>query len=243
MDILCRQNKCGKTEHAPSLQRVGVLLLLLIAANVSARDPYILPEHALGVRGGVTISFLATEPSITQPSMPIGMNLGLQYRCILERYFGIWLELNYDRRGFSSSVDGTTLTRTFDYVELPMLAHFTFGRGLFRFHFDLGPNIAYMVAESGTTQCSAAEHYLPVHNRFDWGVTGGIGVEFNTAHAGIYTINARYNCGFGHIFERSYDYFITSGNQNIVVNIGWMWKFRNKQNKAINYGKKKDSAL
>lgn len=216
------------------MKRIGFLTVIVaFCVTAVAQKPVhtlILPEHALGVRGGVTLSSMTFEPnsSVTQPTWPIGMNLGLQYRMILEKYFGLWVELNYDQRGFTTTVDGENLTRRFDYIELPVLAHFTFGKRLFRFHFDLGPNIGYMIYDSGVKECSAPEHYLEVKNRFDWGVTGGVGVEFNTANAGIYTINARYNFGFGRVFARDYDTYITSGNQGIVINVGWMWKFKPK---------------
>jgi len=147
--------------------------------------------------------------------MPLGASAGIQYRMILEKYFGLWLELNYRQQGFTNS---DNLRRQWDYIELPMLAHFTFGKKMFRFYFNLGPEISYMIKDYG----GALSEY-PVANRFDYGLTGGIGFELNTI-AGIYTIGGRYTFGMGNVFASDRNPFLTSGNQTIEVTFGWMWK-------------------
>lgn len=176
------------------------------------------PEHALGVKGGITLSFMRFEPSVSLGAMPIGVSAGLQYRMILEKYFGLWVELNYQQRGFQIAEGNQR--RQLDYVELPLLAHFTFGKKMFRFYFNLGPEISYMVKDYG----GALSEY-PVEHRFDYGLTGGIGFELNT-RAGIYTIGGRYSFGMGDVFNNDRKPLYLSGNQNIEVTFGWMWKFR-----------------
>jgi len=163
------------------------------------------------------------NPTVSLGTMPIGASAGLQYRMILEKYFGLWIELNYQQRGFCTAEDNQR--RQWDYLELPMLAHFTFGKKMFRFYFNLGPEISCMVKDWG----GAMEEY-PVANRFDFGLTGGIGFELNT-RAGIYTLGGRYTFGMGNVFSNDRDPFYISGNQTIEVTLGWMWKFRNRQEK------------
>lgn len=159
------------------------------------------------------------DPYVSMGNMPIGASVGLQYRMILEKYFGLWVELNYQQRGFTTS---DNLRRQWDYLELPLLAHFTFGRKMFRFYFNLGPEISYMVKDWG----GAMEEY-PVGNRFDYGLTGGLGFELNT-RAGIYTLGGRYTFGMGNVFTSDRANYVTSGNQTIEVTFGWMWKFRKR---------------
>lgn len=148
-------------------------------------------------------------------TLPIGVSAGLQYRMILERYFGLWVELNYQQRGFTTS---DNQRRQWDYIELPLLAHFTFGKKMFRFYFNLGPEISYLIKDYG-----GALNNLPVGNRFDYGLTGGIGFELNT-RAGIYTLGGRYTFGMGNVFKSDHANYVTSGNQTIEVTFGWMWK-------------------
>ena len=195
-----------------------ILIAILLMVGLSAKSwsqSLVCPEHALGVKGGITLSFMRFNPTIQTGTMPIGASAGIQYRMILERYFGLWLELNYQQRGFTNTEN---LRRQWDYIELPMLAHFTFGKKMFRFYFNLGPEISYMVKDYG----GALEEY-PVANKFDYGLTGGLGFELNT-RAGIYTLGGRYSFGMGNVFKNDRNPFITSGNQTIEVTFGWMWK-------------------
>lgn len=189
----------------------------------------ILPEHAIGFSGGVNFSFFNFKPVVSQPRMPVGVNVGLQYRMILEKYFGLWFQLNYSQRGFKTCQDGRYFPRRFDYVELPVFAHFTFGKRLFRFHFDLGPCLGYLVYEDKAVESELNELALSVSHRFDWGVTGMIGFEINTAKAGIYMVNVRYNSSFADVFTRSYEGFSLSTSQSITVNAGWMWRIKPKK--------------
>lgn len=191
----------------------------------------ICPEHALGVKGGVTFSFMHFNPEVKLGTMPIGASAGLQYRMILEKYFGLWVELNYQQRGFQ--LKEVNEGRQWDYIELPFLAHFTFGKKMFRFYFNIGPEISFMICDNGT-----AFRDYPVANRFDYGLTGGLGVELNTK-AGIYTIGGRYTYCLGNVFKNDRNPFYVSNNQSVEVTLGWMWKFRNRRenNKHANNNK------
>lgn len=209
------------------------LIFLLSLTVLSLRcqqtgNTLILPEHAVGVTGGINLSFFNFKPVVSQPRMPIGVNVGVQYRMILEKYFGLWFQLNYDQRGFKTSLNGKYIPRGFDYIELPIFAHFTFGKRIFRFHFDMGPSFGYMIHESEAVESELKELSLPVAHRFDWGVTGMLGFEVNTAKAGIYMINVRYNSSFANVFTRSYQDFSLSTGQSITINAGWMWRIKPK---------------
>ena len=171
------------------------------------------------MKGGVALPFMRFDPSISLGTMPVGATAGLQYRMILEKYFGLWVELNYQQRGFCTS---DNVRRQFDYIELPLLAHFTFGKRMFRFYFNLGPEIAVMVKDYG----GALPEY-PVSSRFDYGLTGGVGFELDTK-AGIYSLGGRYVFGMGNVFASDRNPLITSGNQVIEVTLGWMWKMPQK---------------
>ncbi|MBQ0007344.1 MAG: PorT family protein [bacterium] len=203
-------------------------LSLFSAFCQETENTLILPEHAVGITGGVNLSFFNLKPAVSQPRMPVQASIGIQYRVILEKYFGLWFQLNYDQRGFKSQVGNSYRQRTFDYIEMPIFAHITFGRRIFRFHIDLGPSIGYMIKKRDPIDSELPEFSLPVAHRFDYGVTGMLGFEVNTAKAGIYQLNVRYNGSFSSIFTRDYDNFTVSAPQSIVITAGWMWRIKPK---------------
>ena len=141
---------------------------------------------------------------------------------VSEKYFGIKLELNYTQRGFKDS-EGH---RQLDYIEIPFMTHITFGQKLFRFFIDFGPEISYLLKDTPCTS-NSLQHTSPIQNKFDYGVVGGLGFEFNTKY-GIYTIDARYHFGLNNIFGNSAtEYFKSSTNQNITLSLAYLFPIRN----------------
>lgn len=179
------------------------------------------PEFALGIRGGTTWSMALFNPTISQPSLPLTYHGGIQFRMVSEKYFGIKLELNYTQRGFQDN-EGH---RQLDYIELPFMSHITFGQKLFRFFIDLGPEISYLIKDNHIVS-NSLQHSTPIKNKFDYGLVGGLGFEFNTKY-GIYTIDARYNFGLNNIFGNSAtEYFKSSTNQNITLSLAYLFPIR-----------------
>ncbi len=183
----------------------------------------IYPEYSLGVKGGVNMSFMMFNPSVTQPTLPLNYHFGLKYRHIAEKYFGFIVEANYAQRGFIDRTDGVLNHRRFDYIEVPFLTHITFGKRLFRFNINLGPYIAYLIGDHRASEANTPQHTLPIGNRFDYGIAGGIEFEFNTKY-GIYTLDGRYNFGFGKVFRsRVGDTFRNSSNQAISASVSYLF--------------------
>ena len=179
------------------------------------------PEYGVGVRGGSTWSFMMLNPSVTQPSMPLTFHTGAQFRMISERYFGIKVELNYAQRGFKDK-NGH---RRLDYIELPFMTHITFGQKLFRFFVDLGPEVSY-VLQDNSIESNTPQHSTAIKNRFDYGLVGGLGFEFNTKY-GIYTIDARYHFGLNNVFGNSAaEYFKSSTCQNITLSLAYLFPIK-----------------
>jgi hypothetical protein len=179
------------------------------------------PEYGVGVRGGTTWSFMMLNPSVAQPSMPLTFHTGAQFRMISERYFGIKVELNYAQRGFKDK-NGH---RRLDYVELPFMTHITFGQKLFRFFVDLGPEVSY-VLQDNSIESNTPQHSTAIKNRFDYGLVGGLGFEFNTKY-GIYTIDARYHFGLNNVFGNSAaEYFKSSTCQNITLSLAYLFPIK-----------------
>ena len=180
------------------------------------------PEYGIGVRGGTTWSMMLFNPTVSQPAMPMTYHGGIQFRMISERYFGFKVELNYNQKGFEDKYGH----RRLDYVELPFMTHITFGQKVFRFFIDLGPEIAYLINDNYIIS-EVQQHSLEVKSRFDYGIVGGVGFEFNTKY-GIYTVDARYNFGLNNVFGNSAsEYFKSSTNQNITLSLAYLFPFKN----------------
>lgn len=207
-----------------------ILLAVLLAACATVTVSAQFPEYAVGVRAGVSWSNVLFEPTVRQPSMPVTFHAGAQFRMVSEKYFGIVVELNYSQRGFTDKAAGVSRHRRLDYIELPFMSHITFGRKLFRYFINLGPSISYMIADVPVADgAGLPQHTMSVKNRFDYGIVGGMGFEFNTL-SGIYTIDARYSFGLGNLFgSRASDHFKTSSNQNITLSLAYLFPLNSRK--------------
>ncbi len=200
------------------MKKLLILLILNCALCIINCASAQYPEYAIGVRGGTSWSFAMFNPSIPQATLPLTFHAGTQFRMISEKYFGIKLELNYTQKGFKDS-EGH---RKLDYIELPFMTHITFGQKLFRFFIDLGPEISYLIKDT-PIYSNSLQHTTPIKNKFDYGLVGGLGFEFNTKY-GIYTIDTRYHFGLNNIFGNSAtEYFKTSTNQNITLSLTYLF--------------------
>ena len=71
-----------------------------------------------------------------------------------------------------------------------------------------------------------------ITNIFDWGIVGGIGVNFRSKNAGAYQFEIRYNYSFGNLYsDRATDYFSKSNTMALSATLAWMWEFKKKTDK------------
>ena len=204
---------------------LATLLLtgLVFPATAQIGEPR--SNFSVGVNGGVNLNSASFTPTIKQNSL-MGITGGLTARYISEKYFamicGAQVELNISQRGWDElfemedengqtiKVPGKTYTRKMTYVDIPFLAHLAFGRerGL-QFFVHAGPQIGFLIGESETIEgidmntlsnTQKAIYGVKIQNKFDYGITGGGGVELRTKKAGgqcyIFSISQEV---FGHI--------------------------------------------
>ena len=175
-----------------------------------------------GVNGGVNLNSASFTPTIKQNSL-MGITGGLTARYISEKYFamicGAQVELNISQRGWDElfemedengqtiKVPGKTYTRKMTYVDIPFLAHLAFGRerGL-QFFVHAGPQIGFLIGESETIEgidmntlsnTQKAIYGVKIQNKFDYGITGGGGVELRTKKAGSFLVEGRQRAAAG----------------------------------------------
>ena len=190
---------------------LATLLLtgLVFPATAQIGEPR--SNFSVGVNGGVNLNSASFTPTIKQNSL-MGITGGLTARYISEKYFamicGAQVELNISQRGWDElfemedengqtiKVPGKTYTRKMTYVDIPFLAHLAFGRerGL-QFFVHAGPQIGFLIGESETIEgidmntlsnTQKAIYGVKIQNKFDYGITGGGGVELRTKKAGSF---------------------------------------------------------
>ena len=107
---------------------------------------------------------------------------------------------------------------------------------LFRFFFELGPFIAFMVKDNIEEGAMGLEQTMAISNIFDYGIAAGLGFEFNTKY-GIYIIDGRFNFGLGNIFPSTggSDFSISS-NLGASVSVGYLFPItHDKRDNKLHY--------
>ncbi|MDR2916206.1 MAG: PorT family protein [Tannerella sp.] len=225
-----------------------ILLFLGIASVIKAQiivtTPY---EFSIGVSGGTTFSSIDFRPKVTQ-SMLMGTTFGLTGRMTMGKYVGIQVELNYAQQGWkekfesddqAQTEEGTTeeledlskykYNRRLSYIQLPFYTRVQFGKNNVKGFINAGPQIGYMISEStdenlnGETPGKINEqHSMPVEKKFEWGISGGAGIEIRTG-IGYFLLEGRYLYALGDIYNTTRsDYFSKATGQTISVKISYL---------------------
>lgn len=217
-------------------------LLFAFAFTAKAQVSDLRNNLAVGINGGANFNTVLFTPSIKQNTHQ-GINGGFTARYICEKYFamicGVQLEVNYSQRGWNEKIeDGTnnTYQRTLNYLEIPFLAHLAFGseeRGC-RFFINAGPQVGLFLndkEEMGGDPWNPNhrpngviyQYGKAVENKFDYGITGGLGVELRTG-IGNFLVEGRYYYGLSDIYGNSKkDDFSRSGNSTIGGKVTYLF--------------------
>lgn len=242
--------------HSPqsSVLRVCCLLAfcLTMAATVQAQVGERRDNIALGASGGVALNTIAFDPTIKQ-TMHVGYTAGVVARFTSEKYFkalcSLQLELNYTQLGWKENVLSAqsqplpdTYRRDLHYLQLPMLARLAWGRekrGVMGYVLA-GPQIGWCLGEQ-TEQSDFtmneegvpdrpnglyAQYGMSIEKKFDYGITGGLGMEINT-RVGHFCIEGRYYYGLSDIYKNSKkDVFSRSNHGTIITKISYLIDIR-----------------
>lgn len=187
----------------------------------------------------------------------MGITGGLTARYISEKYFamicGAQVELNFSQRGWDqlfeivstdangyevTSKDPTKLyTRKMTYIDIPFLAHLAFGRerGL-QFFIHAGPQIGFLISESETidgidmnslNDTQKAIYGVKIQNKFDYGITGGGGIELRTKRAGSFILEGRYYFALSDFYSTTKkDYFARAAHGTISVKFTYLFDLK-----------------
>lgn len=227
------------------------LILRGLTVLVSAAAAY-MPSHAqthysaniaVGVKGGAEASRVFFNPSVNQ-SLAFGAAGGVMFRYIEENHFGLIAELNFTQRGWKEDFEDHPFSyqRTLNYIELPVMAHIYFGRRG-RFFFNAGPQVALFLGESTSANFDPAniasipdfptrnrmnsQMTMPVTQKFDYGISAGLGGEFNINRRNSLSLEARYYFGLGNIFSSGRrDTFHASNTMTVSLTLGYWYRVK-----------------
>ena len=139
--------------------------------------------------------------------------------------------------------------RRINYIQVPFLARLGWGRERkgFQFFFQAGPQMGFYLNESTTANYPldkpnmdlrasivVKQEKMPVENKFDYGITGGIGLEYSHPSVGHFMLEARYYYGLGNIYGNTKrDYFGRSNFSNIIVKASYLFDVAKTKNSKI----------
>lgn len=165
----------------------------------------------------------------------------------------IYAEVNYAQIGWKENIlnikDEAVInpvtkmaeqySRTINYIQVPVFARMGWGRENrgFQFFAQVGPQFGYYLSESTKTNfdfdsrnmtdrasVTVAQDTMSVENKFDYGIAGGIGVEYSVPKVGHFLVEARYYYGLGNIYGNSKrDFFSKSNYGNIAFKVAYLF--------------------
>lgn len=141
--------------------------------------------------------------------------------------------------------------RRLTYIQVPMMARMGWGRerkGL-QFFFQLGPQVGFFLSDKATSNFNykdrnlgarvgvmktAAQDTLSIQRKFDYGIAGGLGLEYSHPKIGHLLLEGRYYYGLGDIFNNSKsDFFGRSNLGNIVIKLTYLYDIKKTNNNKI----------
>ena len=218
--------------------------MLILAPSVAQGQTHYKPHLSVGFKAGMTMSEMSFSPSVKQ-AFTDGTTGAVTFRYTEEKLFGLIAELGWSQRGWQEDFEDSPCrySRALTYLRLPMLTHIYFGSPRFKCFFNLGPEFSYMVSDKITANFDYHDPYhaegfptkarmteqltMDVKNKFDYGITGGFGVEFYVTPRNSVTLEGRYYFGLGNIFPAAKaDTFSASRNTSIEITVGYNFRMK-----------------
>lgn len=210
-----------------------------------------------------SVNFLPKVPQGMLGGYTGGLSLRYTCEKYFKSICAIVAELNYSQMGWKESIltpnDEPVINystglpeeyqRMITYVQLPIFARMGWGRERrgFQAFFQVGPQLGYYLSESTETNFDTRkpnlvertssvdrQYEMPVENKLDYGIAGGLGLEFSNRHIGHFLLEGRYYYGLGNLYGNSKrDYFAISNFQNITVKLTYLFDIVKTKNPNI----------
>ena len=201
-------------------------------------------DLAIGVSGGYVLNKVSFNPTIKQ-DFHTGTTFGISLRYTCEKYFAalcaLQAEVNYTEMGWKEKIETSTDTyqRQMGYIQVPLLANIGFGRerGGAKGFIVLGPQIAFCINEdekrggewteetlSKRPNQIVEQYDLQVQKKFEYGLTGGAGLDLSTRSGHHFLLEGRYYYALSDIFKNSKkDPFGRSANGAILIKASYLF--------------------
>ena len=165
---------------------------------------------------------------------------------------------------FDDPTQMLSYSRKMNYVQIPVFARLGWGRERkgFQFFFQIGPQLGICMNDkavtnfdvrqteynpgpadspnpdykykSGRVSDVVAQDTMAIENKFDYGIAGGLGLEFSHRRLGHFLVEGRYYYGLGNIYgSTKRDYFARSNFGNIVIKFTYLFDIIRTKNDKI----------
>lgn len=206
-------------------------------------------ELSIGANAGAALNKVGFTPKVNQKYYT-GPLAGVTLRYTSERYLGMYCalqaEVNFAQLGWKEDIFSRsneklpdTYARHLSYFEVPLLASLGFGRFYrgAKGYLIAGPQVSYLMVDKEkrsdvwTTIADVpdrmnnvtAQYGLKVQNKFEYGITAGLGCEYSTK-IGHFLLEGRYYMGLSNLYNNSKkDPFPKSNNSTIIVKMTYLF--------------------
>lgn len=220
------------------------VIIVVASASAALAQKHYESNITVGGKTGMSLSRMSFSPSVPQ-TMLNGVMAGVKLRYVEERNFGVIIEFNLEQRGWKETFEGTSYqyNRRLTYLQMPFLTHIYFGSTKFHCFFNAGPELGYMIASSTSSNFdvnnfknltdfphvnrSTEQFAMDIKNRFDYGISAGLGMEYFVKRNHSVELEGRLYYGLGNIFGASKsDVFAASRGMSIQIALGYNFRLR-----------------
>ncbi len=210
-------------------------------------------DLAIGINGGYLLNKVSFNPTVKQDFQGgMGFGLTARYTCekYFNMICAVQCDINYSQLGWKEVFednDPRTYSRRMNYLQIPVLANLGFGkeRGGVKGFLVLGPQINFFLSEKdkktgdwtaetqmyeetlgsqGSTQSiRIMQHWLANEKKFEYGLTGGLGMDVSTRSGNHFLLEGRYYLALSDIFNNTkQDPFGRSANGTIAIKVSYL---------------------
>ena len=203
---------------------LAVSVVTMVGGSASAQQQQTSAESGLrpkfGIKGGLNLANLYAD-EVKDENFKAGFNGGFYAKLPVSKGFSIQPELLYSNKGAKLSYDAGIFGEgeyrfNLHYIELPVLAVVNVVKN---FNIHAGPYVSYL-AGANITRLDDEDDVNSItdlkadnFNRIDYGLAGGVALDFQNL-----TIGARYNYGLQNIGESGISGELTKNAKNSVIN-------------------------
>lgn len=200
----------------------------------------------IGIEGGPSWTSLRGNDYLEENNDPTtGYSGGLTFQYNFPKFLSLRTSIAYERKGVIANFQGTdengnpnsdiTIHSNFDYLTMPLLVRFTFGRKL-TFFVNGGTFYGFLIKHSTVVDAvnespKSIWDNTETMKRFDFGLTGGLGGGLQITNNFLLTLEIRHNLGLYNISELPIDNdgTIQTNSTNLLIGFAYRLGTRDKE--------------